>query len=125
MEKNINTINYNLLNGGALAYIGDAVYEEKIRKYCLDKGITSLNKLNKECVRFVSRTAQNKISLEIEFNEVEKEIFKRGRNHNYKTKTAEYINASGFEAVIGYLYLNRDFDRLDEIIREAIEIIEK
>ena len=83
MEKNRDNINYNLLNGGALAYIGDAVYEEKIRKYCLDKGITSLYKLNRECVRFVSRTAQNRISQEIIFKNDEEEIFKRGRNYDY------------------------------------------
>ena len=119
MEKK----DYKLLNGGTLAFLGDAYYEIRIRKYCLDKGINNLGKLHNECVKYVSRTSQNKIIQTIKLNDDEEEIFKRGRNYNYKDSSAEYINASGFEAVIGYLYLQEKYERLDEIINEAIEII--
>lgn len=118
---------YNLLNGGDLAFIGDAYLELRIRKYVLDKGLTSLYSLHNETVKYVSRTSQYKIILELmeELTEEEKDIFKRGRNHNYKNKTLEYVNASGYEAVIGYLYLLERYDRLDFIINKSIEIIEK
>ncbi|MBQ7277263.1 MAG: Mini-ribonuclease 3 [Bacilli bacterium] len=114
---------YKLLNGAVLAFIGDAYYEERIRRYCLDKGITNLGKLHDECVKYVSRTSQYKIIQSLILDEEEMEIFKRGRNHNYKDSSVEYINASGFEAVIGYLYLLERFERLDEIINKAIDII--
>lgn len=114
---------YKLLNGAVLAFIGDAYYEERIRRYCLDKGITNLGKLHDECVKYVSRTSQYKIIQSLILDEEELEIFKRGRNHNYKDSSVEYINASGFEAVIGYLYLLERFERLDEIINKAIAII--
>ncbi len=117
---------YKLLNGGDLAFIGDAYLEIRIRKYVLDKGITSLAKLHNECVKYVSRTSQYKIiqNLMNELNEEELEIFKRGRNYNYKDKSQEYVNASGYEALIGYLYLNKINDRLDYLIQKSISIIE-
>lgn len=121
MEKQ----NYKLLNGGTLAFIGDAYYEIRIRKYCLDKGLTNLGQLHNECVKYVSRTSQYKIVQKLKLTEIEQEIFHRGRNYDYKTKTVEYINASGFEAVIGYLYLCGEMDRLNFIINEAIRIIEE
>ena len=114
------------LNGADLAFIGDAYYELCIREHVLSKGITSQYKLHNECVKYVSRDAQATIvkALFDAFSEKEKEIFKRGRNYNYKTKTQEYIIASGFEAVIGYLYLSKNMDRLKEIISKSIELVE-
>ena len=60
-----------------------------------------------------------------ELSEEEIEIFKRGRNYNYKDKSQEYVNASGYEALIGYLYLNNLNERLDYLIEKSIKIIEK
>ena len=109
-----------------MAFIGDAYYELYIREYLINKGITSLKKLHNESVKYVSRTSQAKIinllmdDLFIE----ELDIFKRGRNYNYKDKTSEYINASGFEALIGYLYLKKDNLRLDFFMNKIIEMVE-
>ena len=118
---------YQLLNGGDLAFIGDAYLELRIRKYVLDKGITSLHNLHNECVKYVSRDSQYKIInvLYDELDEEEKDIFKRGRNHKYKDTSKEYINASGYEALIGYLYLLERHERLDYLIKKSIEIIEE
>ncbi len=115
-----------MLTGADLAYIGDAYYELYIRNYVLMKGFTKPSDLHKETVKYVSRDNQYKISLALasHMNDEEKNIFKRGRNYNYKQKTMEYINASGFEAVIGYLYLLKKEERLEKIINLAIEIIE-
>ena len=116
-----------LLSGGDLAFIGDAYYELVIRDHVMAKGITSLYKLHDEAVKYVSRDAQYKIIQTImdDLDEEEKDIFRRGRNYNYKNKTTAYIYASGFEAVIGYLYLTKKEKRLDEIIKKAIMVIEK
>ena len=120
-------IDYKMLNGGDLAFIGDAYLELRIREYVLSKGITSLHLLHDECVKYVSRDSQDKIInlIQNELSEEEYEIFKRGRNYNYKNKSPEYINASGYEALIAYLYLSKNSERLDYIINKSIEIIEK
>ncbi|MFA5543927.1 MAG: ribonuclease III domain-containing protein [Bacilli bacterium] len=120
-------MNYNLLSGGDLAFIGDAYYELYIREYLINKGITSLKRLHNESVKYVSRTSQAKFIniLMPELLEEEIDIYKRGRNYNYKDKTSEYINASGFEALIGYLYLQKDNIRLDFFMNKIIKMVEE
>lgn len=119
-------MNYDLLTGADLAFVGDAYYELCIRNYVLHKGVTRLNDLHSKCVCYVSRTGQNIIINKLlpELSDEEVNIFKRGRNFNYKNKDSEYINASGFEALIGYLFLKQQNDRLDYLIKKSIEIIE-
>lgn len=119
-------MNYDLLSGADLAFIGDAYYELYIRNYILHKGYTKLRDLHTHCVKYVSRTSQNKIiqNLLPELTEEEVVIFKRGRNYDYKNKDNEYVNASGYEALIGYLYLKQNNERLQYIISKSIEIIE-
>ena len=119
-------MDYHLLSGADLAFIGDAYYELCIREYVLNNGVTKLWQLHSKSVSYVSRTSQNYIitTLMDELTEEEVGIFKRGRNYDYKDKSAEYVNASGFEAVVGYLYLKKDFERLDYIIKKSINIIE-
>lgn len=119
-------MNYDLLSGADLAFIGDAYYELCIRNYILHKGYTKLRDLHTHCVEYVSRTSQNKIiqSLLPELSEEEVAVFKRGRNFDYKNKDGDYVNASGFEALIGYLYLKQNNERLQYIISKSIEIIE-
>ncbi len=116
-----------LLNGADLAYIGDACFELMIRNYVLQTGITKLVDLHKASVKYVSKTAQCKIVLALmnELTSEEVNIYKKGRNYKYKKKDIEYINASGFEALIGYLYLKKENDRLNYLISRAIEIINK
>ena len=121
-----------MLNGADLAFVGDAYYELRIRMYLIEKGITNPNKLHKLTVNYVSASAHSKIvkSLRECFSEEEETIFKRGRNFNYKhsrknLKMDEYLASSGFEAVIGFLYLKDRKERLDEIIARAIKVIEE
>lgn len=119
-------MNYDILTGADLAFVGDAYYELCIRNYVLHKGYTKLRDLHTHCVEYVSRTSQNKIILKLleELTEEEIIIFKRGRNFDYKNKDSEYVNASGFEALVGYLYLKQKNERLQYIISKSIEIIE-
>ena len=120
------------MNGLTLAYLGDAYFELKVRKYLVDKGLTKVNQLHNEAVKFTSSVAQREIITylldEQILNEKEISSYKRGRNNstsgrkNVDAKT--YVEATGFEALIGYLYIN-DLKRLDEIIDISINYIVK
>lgn len=126
------SIRPEMLNGADLAFVGDAYYDLRVRMYLLDKGITNPNKLHKEAVKYVSATAHSKIMnvLKDKLTEEEIGIFKRGRNYNYKhsrknLKLDEYLASSGFEAVIGYLFLLERKERIEEILALAIKVIEE
>lgn len=120
------------MNGLTLAYIGDAYYELHVRMHLINKKLTNVNDLHKQAIRFTSGIAQAKImnffvdSQMVTDDEVE--LFKRGRNasgpgrKNIDAKT--YHLATGFEALIGYLYLNSK-DRADELIKSGIKYIEE
>ena len=119
-----------LLNGANLAFIGDAYYELYIRKYLIDKQITNQNLLHQLAVKYVSAKGHNKIVIGLmdQFTEAELVIFKRGRNHSSganRKKLSEYLSSSGFKAVIGYLYLTKQEERLHQLINKAIRIIEE
>lgn len=119
------------MNGQTLAYIGDAFYELQIRQHLINKGYTKVKVLHNEAIKYTSGSAQASIinnMIENEYlSELEFTIFKRGRNHsssgrkNVDAKT--YTTSTGFEALIGYLYLN-DLKRLDEVVLKAISIVE-
>lgn len=122
-----------LLNGAALAYMGDAIYETYIRLHVLEKGTTRVNQLHKRSTKFVSASGQAKVMSHWLTQDIlsEEEIimYKRGRNHraNTKAKNAsiqDYRQATGFEALLGWLYLTDQIDRLQELINQAIVYIE-
>lgn len=119
-------MNKNML---VLAYLGDSIYETYIRKYLIDKGICKVKELQSESIKYVSAKGQAyylKEMLDSNFlSEEEKNIVMCARNHksNHKPKNCDiitYKNATGFEALIGYLYLENKIDRLDEIINFII-----
>jgi len=119
------------MNGLTLAYLGDAYYEIKIRTYLVNKGLTSVNELHHEAVKYTSGVAQAKmITYLMEqnyLNEDEIVLFKRGRNasgqgrKNIDAKT--YQSATGFEALIGGLFLENKA-RADQIIQYCIDHLE-
>lgn len=117
-----------MLNPLVLAYIGDAVYGLFVRTLLILKGITQVSKLHRESVNYVKAKSQAEILAEItdELTESEKDIVRRGRNTKSATvpKNAEVIDyrmATGFEALIGHLYLTGNILRLIQIL----EIIEQ
>lgn len=121
-------------NGESLAYLGDAVYELEIRQYILQSGYQDVNKLHKYAVKFTSGEAQAKIMEYFLANEVlnEEEItyYKRGRNsHHSKNRRSisvvSYKMATGFEALIGFLYLTEQKERLNELFALIIKIVEE
>lgn len=118
-------MNPALLNGLALAYIGDAYYELLIREKLLNDGLTQVNLLHKKAILYTSGSNQAAYVLKmIEegfLTEEEIEIFKKGRNchTNQNRKNIDiqvYQKATGFEAIIGFLYLNNRLDRINEIM---------
>lgn len=123
-------MNENLINPLVLAYIGDAIYELKIREILVNRKINKVNDLQKECVKYVSAKSQasfvDKIIINNIFSIEELDIYKRARNskvnsHPANTDIITYKKATGFEAVFGYLYLKSKSDRIDEIIRYILE----
>ena len=117
------------------AYLGDAYYEICIRKYLNKKYPSySMDKLHKENTFFSCCGTQSAIIKKMQdesfLNDEELEIFKLARNektssHPKNFTVNEYRNATGFEAVIGYLTLSKKYDRADEIINKAIQIAEE
>lgn len=118
----------SLLSGTTLAYIGDAVYEVIVREALINKGYQKVDNLHKEAIKYTSAVGQNK-AMEIirEFlTEKEESMFRRGRNaqSDRKAKNAsisEYRQATGFEALIGYLYLEKKTDRLSELMKKIVK----
>jgi len=110
-------------NGLTLAYLGDAIYEVYIREFLLVEGYTKVDKLHKKAITYTSAKGQKKALDKIFDLLTEKEInvFKRGRNASTdrkprNTDLATYKQATGFEALIGFLYLNNELERLEELI---------
>lgn len=107
-----------------LAYLGDSIYEVYIRKYLLNKDIPKVDMLNKEATKYVSARGQaSYLKKMIDNNyltDTELEIIKRARNHKSRnpknTDIVTYKNATGLEALIGYLELTYNKNRIDEIM---------
>ena len=119
------------VNVKTLAYIGDVVYELYIREHVISNSREQVNKLHKKTIKYVSAKAQARIveALNSEFSEEEKDVIRRGRNAEANTvpKNTDVITykiATGFEALIGYLYLLKNEERLKYIIAKSIEIVE-
>ena len=124
-EKEFSAKDARLLNPLQLALIGDAVYELYIRNYILANNIS----LSAHKIGYVKAKSQSAImhSIEEELTEEESYIFKRGRNAKSATvpKNADvrdYRMATGFEALVGYLHLIGDYERLNYILSKAVTI---
>ncbi|WP_281256524.1 Mini-ribonuclease 3 [Rummeliibacillus pycnus] len=121
------------LNALALAYMGDAVLEIAIREHLLRAGRVKPNILHREATHYVSAKAQamviHQMIDEDYFTEEEMAVLKRGRNAKSgsvpkNTDVQTYNYSSAFEAVLGFLYLTDQKERVDEIIRYAVNMIE-
>jgi len=134
MEKSLeaNVAPNAVLSPLMLAYMGDCVFEIHVRKYLIDKyGDIKVNDIHKKATGFVRAKAQAMavLALKDELSDQEWGIVKRGRNQKSATMpknadATEYRYATGFEALIGYLYLNGLTEKLEEVIKKSIELIE-
>ena len=110
-----------------LAQIGDAVYEVVIRSLVLSEGNRPIEKVHREATSLVNAGFQAKLAdiLMPLMTEEELDIYKRGRNAKSNTKAknasiSDYRKATGFEALVGFLYLCNRNDRMLELIKEGI-----
>ncbi|MFC5559540.1 Mini-ribonuclease 3 [Ureibacillus thermophilus] len=127
-------VDVNQMNALALAYMGDAVLELHIREHLLLSGRMKPNTLHHEATKYVSAKAQSMIvrrMIEEQFlTDEELAIFRRGRNAKSgtvpkNTDVITYRNSSGFEAILGSLYLTKQYERVNKIIDYAIQIVEE
>lgn len=129
MEKK-DAINLNPL---ILAFIGDSTFENFVRERIIRRGTASLpHKLHIEAIRYVKAANQSYIMEVIEslLSEEEAYIYKRGRNMKSMTvpknaKVVDYRRATGFEALIGYLFLTGEEERLKEIMELSAKAVEE
>ena len=115
-----------------LAYLGDAVYEMVIRTICVKRTNMQTQKLHRKVTGYVSAKAQAKMmdALIGELTEEEESIYRRGRNSKPYTKAKnasmeEYLKATGFEALVGYLYLQKEYERMNALIAHGIEALQE
>ena len=110
-----------------LAYIGDGVYELIIRTILVKKGNCPVNRLHKKASSLVKAGAQSAIMevIEEKLTPEELSVYRRGRNAHSPTMAkhatmADYRRATGFEALMGYLYLKEDYERMIILVRKGI-----
>lgn len=123
--KEVDIVTYSPLT---LAYIGDDVYDLVIRTFLINQGNMPVNNINKRANALVKAETQSKMVGMIEplLSDEEISIYKRGRNAKSATtaKNAsvnDYRRATGFEALMGYLYLKGKFERMIELIRVSLQ----
>ena len=127
--KDIDIINYSPLT---LAYIGDGIYEIVIRTIIVDQANRQVNKIHKAASNLVKAHTQAEMIFAIMYKLTEQElaIYKRGRNAKAVTRAknasmSDYRTATGFEALMGWLYLTNKSERMMLLIKEGLSIIEK
>ncbi len=112
---------YDLLNPIVLAYIGDAIFEVMVREYLvIELGMRKPKELQEKAITFVSAVGQRKFmeqALKQQWlTDKEIDIYRRGRNTKTgKNETVDHSHSTGFEAIIGLLYLEDKKDRIKEI----------
>ena len=125
--------NYKQLNALALAYMGDVVYEIRVRERLLEQGYVKPGELHKAAVRYVRAQAQATVvthwlNTDV-LTEEEAAVVRRGKNAKSgsvpkSTDVHTYRYAKAFEALLGYIYLSEGGDRLEELIGQAFELLE-
>ena len=122
----MNALEVNVL---VLAYLGDTIYEDYIRKFLINKKIGNVNDLQKEAVNYVSAVNQARFLQELMneefFNDDEISVIKRARNyksssHPKNCDIVTYKHATALEALIGYLELTNNRDRIDKIMEKIL-----
>lgn len=116
----------------ALAYVGDAVFDLVIKSLILNRGNKPVQKLHQETSAIVRASAQSRMMRVIQekVTEEEHQVYKRGRNSKTVSpaknqSVTDYRRATGFEALIGYLYLKREYQRMLELIKLGLDGLEE
>ena len=124
-------MDYKNYNSIALAFLGDAVYEKFIRERILRGGSVGADRMHREAVRYVKASAQEQAlrAMLEDLTQPEADVVRRARNHKItsKPKNADpvtYKMATAFEALLGYLYLAGETERLEAVMEQAAETVE-
>ena len=110
-----------------LAYIGDSIFDLVVKTKIVAAGNTQVNKMNRVASSIVKAESQSKMIgyLEDKLTEEEGSVYKRGRNaKSYTSAKNAYRRATGFEALMGYLYLSGRYERMCELIKDALDWLE-
>ena len=114
-----------------LAYIGDSIFDLVVKTKIVTAGNTQVNKMNRAASSIVKAESQSKMIgyLEDKLTEEEGSVYKRGRNAKSYTSAknasiSDYRRATGFEALMGYLYLSGQYERMCELIKDALDWLE-
>ena len=127
MEKEVDINNISTL---ALAYLGDAVLEIKVREYTLKSNKIKMHALHQSSVSYVNARSQSMVydKIQDDLTSEELNILKKGRNAKKNVpkniSVMDYRNSTGLEALLGYLYLLKKNKRIDEIVQLVILIVE-
>ena len=115
-----------------LAYIGDSIFDLVVKTMIVTKGNTQVNKMNRVASSIVKAESQSKMIgyLEDKLTEEEESVYKRGRNAKSYTSAknasiSDYRRATGFEALMGWLYLTKQSDRMMELIKKGLNNIKE
>lgn len=113
-----------------LAYIGDSIYDLMIKSLVVNEGNRQVNKLHKETSAFVQASAQSQMmrTLQGQLTEEEHAVYRRGRNAKSVSPAknqslTDYRRATGFEALMGYLYLRQDYKRMLDLVKLGLDSI--
>lgn len=125
--RNLTQSDLNQLSPLVLAYVGDTVYEVFIRTMLACEGKSSVHALHKRSIAYVKAKSQSDIIHKImeELTQEEQDVVRRGRNAKSGTipknaDVTEYKYATGFESLVGYLFLKKDYDRLRQVLEMAV-----
>ena len=119
----------NMMSPLTWAYVGDSVYEMYVRTYLSNNTNLNPHKMHVLSIKYVKASSQAEILKKLDLSEEEKEIVRRGRNteNHHLPKHAsqeEYMYSTAFEALIGYLYLTKQNTRLEEILKNCIDLVD-
>lgn len=115
-----------------LAYIGDCVYDLVIKSLVINAGNKQVNKLHQETSRLVQASTQSLMmrTMQEYLSEEEHAVYKRGRNAKSVSPAknqsiTDYRRATGFEALLGYLYLKKDYKRMLDLVKIGLDSLEE
>ncbi|EGG79551.1 hypothetical protein HMPREF9477_00274 [Lachnospiraceae bacterium 2_1_46FAA] len=115
-----------------LAYIGDSIYDLIIKSLVINRGNKQVQKLHKETSSLVQASAQSMMmrAMQEELTDEERAVYKRGRNAKSVSPAknqsiTDYRRATGFEALIGYLYLQEKWKRMLDLVKIGLDSLEK
>ena len=125
-------VNVNTYSPLTLAYIGDCIYDLIIKSLIVNQGNKQVNKLHKEASSLVQASTQSLMmrTMQEHLTEEEHAIYKRGRNSKSVSPAknqsiTDYRRATGFEALLGYLYLKKDWKRLLDLVKIGLDSLEE